>query len=116
MALSAHQKRLTYLRKRFLVEPYPIVAKGARRWIPTDSGLDAARKLRDDCAAAEGHFFWKQWGGVTPTTGGRLLDGRTHDEMPTQIPGALPEGYVHSVDHDRHKAAAKGQLRLDVVS
>jgi protein gp37 len=27
-------------------------------------------------------FFFKQWGGRTPKSGGRELDGRTWDEMP----------------------------------
>ena len=27
-------------------------------------------------------FFFKQWGGIRPKSGGRTLDGRTHDEMP----------------------------------
>ncbi|MGW6194757.1 DUF5131 family protein [Kribbella sp. NPDC055110] len=27
-------------------------------------------------------FFFKQWGGRTPKANGRLLDGRTWDEMP----------------------------------
>jgi protein gp37 len=27
-------------------------------------------------------FFFKQWGGVRKSKAGRLLDGRTHDEMP----------------------------------
>jgi protein gp37 len=40
------------------------------------------RQLRRDCAAAEVAFFFKQWGGRTPKAGGRLLDGRTWDEMP----------------------------------
>src|SRR5438045_3699621 len=39
--------------------------------------------LRDHCAVAEVPFFFKQWGGRTPKHGGRLLDGRTWDEMPT---------------------------------
>jgi protein gp37 len=30
-------------------------------------------------------FFFKQWGGPTPTSGGRLLDGRTWDELPTHV-------------------------------
>ena len=34
--------------------------------------------------------FFKQWGGPTPTSAGREVDGRTYDEMPT-VPGALPE-------------------------
>jgi protein gp37 len=27
-------------------------------------------------------FFFKQWGGVRKSKAGRLLDGRTYDEMP----------------------------------
>jgi protein gp37 len=39
-------------------------------------------ELRDRCQAAGVPFFFKQWGGPTPKSGGRLLDGRTWDEMP----------------------------------
>jgi protein gp37 len=38
--------------------------------------------LRDQCAAAEVPFFFKQWGGRTPKAGGRELQGSIHDEMP----------------------------------
>jgi protein gp37 len=38
--------------------------------------------LRDRCGAEGVAFFFKQWGGVRSKTGGRLLDGRTWDEMP----------------------------------
>lgn len=41
------------------------------------------RDLRDRCAEEEVAFFFKQWGGHRPKSGGRLLDGRTWDEMPT---------------------------------
>jgi protein gp37 len=27
-------------------------------------------------------YFHKQWGGRTPKAGGRMLDGRTWDELP----------------------------------
>lgn len=40
------------------------------------------RSLRDQCVVAGTAFFFKQWGGRTPKAGGRLLDGRTWDEMP----------------------------------
>jgi protein gp37 len=39
--------------------------------------------LRDRCNHERVAFFFKQWGGTRPKTGGRLLDGRTWDEMPT---------------------------------
>jgi protein gp37 len=40
--------------------------------------------LRDRCEADGVAFFLKQWGGRTPKSGGRELDGRTWDEMPKQ--------------------------------
>jgi protein gp37 len=41
------------------------------------------RELRDQCARQGVNFFFKQWGGRTPKAGGRELDGRTWDELPT---------------------------------
>jgi len=38
--------------------------------------------LRDQCLAQKVPFFFKQWGGVNKKKAGRLLDGRTWDEMP----------------------------------
>jgi protein gp37 len=50
------------------------------------------RELRDwsqDCGTA---FFFKQWGGHRPKTGGRLLDGRTWDELPANT--SMPDSSV----------------------
>jgi protein gp37 len=38
--------------------------------------------IRDQCQAAGVPFFFKQWGGPRPKSGGRLLDGREWNEMP----------------------------------
>ena len=38
--------------------------------------------IRDQCADAKVHFFFKQWGGKRKSKTGRELDGRTYDEMP----------------------------------
>jgi protein gp37 len=46
--------------------------------------LDHARHLRDQCAAADIPYFFKQVGGTRPTSGGVLLDGRTHKAFPLQ--------------------------------
>jgi protein gp37 len=45
---------------------------------------DWVRSIRDQCHAASVPFFFKQWGGVRKKQAGRLLDGRTHDEVPTR--------------------------------
>lgn len=42
------------------------------------------RDIRDQCIDSEVPFFFKQWGGRTPKSGGRELDGRTWDEMPSR--------------------------------
>ena len=38
--------------------------------------------IRDQCRRAGVAFFFKQWGGTNKKRSGRLLDGRTWDEMP----------------------------------
>jgi protein gp37 len=40
------------------------------------------RELRDRCQEEGVAYFFKQWGGRHPKSGGRDLDGRTWDEMP----------------------------------
>ncbi|WP_433417542.1 DUF5131 family protein [Microtetraspora malaysiensis] len=40
------------------------------------------KDIRDQCLDAGVPFFFKQWGGRTPKAQGRILDGRTWDEMP----------------------------------
>lgn len=38
--------------------------------------------VREQCARAGVPFFFKQWGGFLKSRNGRMLDGRTWDEMP----------------------------------
>lgn len=45
---------------------------------------DWVRSVRDRCVAAGVAYFHKQWGGRTSKAGGRILDGRTWDELPAQ--------------------------------
>jgi protein gp37 len=40
------------------------------------------RDIRDQCIRANVPFFFKQWGGKSKKKAGRLLEGRTWDEMP----------------------------------
>jgi protein gp37 len=41
-----------------------------------------ATEIRDQCEAAKVAFFFKQWGGIRPKSGGRLLDGREWNDYP----------------------------------
>ena len=47
---------------------------------------DWAREVRDQCVGAGVPFFFKQWGGRTPKSAGRLLDGREWSQFPTPPP------------------------------
>lgn len=50
---------------------------------------DWVRTIRDRCVRYEVPFFFKQWGGVQKSKTGRLLDGRTWDELPIEHGTAL---------------------------
>ncbi|MDE0102167.1 MAG: phage Gp37/Gp68 family protein [Bryobacterales bacterium] len=43
---------------------------------------DWVREIRSNCIENGVPFFFKQWGGVNKKRSGRLLDGRTWDELP----------------------------------
>lgn len=47
--------------------------------------LDWALKIRDFCNKADVPFFFKQWGGRTPKSGGRQLEGVEHNAMPAYL-------------------------------
>jgi protein gp37 len=44
--------------------------------------VDWVRNIREQCLAQNVPFFFKQWGGINKKKTGRLLDGKTWDEMP----------------------------------
>jgi hypothetical protein len=51
-----------------------------------------AVEILDQCRAAKVPFFFKQWGGRNKKRAGRVLNGRTWDEMPlrhTQPPNEV---------------------------
>lgn len=64
--------------------------KNEPRWVPREDRIDWVRSLRDQCTAAGVAFWHKQWGGPRPESGGRVLDGRTHDGMPDHVELAMP--------------------------
>jgi protein gp37 len=53
--------------------------------------------IRQQCTRANVAFFFKQWGGVNKKKAGRLLDGRTYDELP-----------IVSRKHDSHSRPLQG--------
>jgi len=47
--------------------------------------------IREKCHSSNVAFFFKQWGGVQKKRHGRILDGKTLDEMPSAI---AAKGYI----------------------
>jgi len=47
-------------------------------------------KVKKQCRAAKVPFFFKQWGGVRKSEAGRLLGGKTFDEMPARVTHPVP--------------------------
>ena len=41
--------------------------------------------IRDQCVAARVPFFFKQWGGRSPKTGGRKLEGKVWSQFPREL-------------------------------
>ena len=56
--------------------------------------LSWATDLRDKCNASSVAFFFKQWGGPRPKSGGRLLEGEEWNGFPWHI---VPQGILESV-------------------
>jgi len=47
--------------------------------------IDWVREIHDQCRKKNIPFFFKQWGGVRKKKSGRILDGKTWDELPLKI-------------------------------
>lgn len=74
-----------------LIGPLPNLPLGHIDWVIVggESGAGCrpmqknwVRAIRNQCRAVGTRFFFKQWGGVQKKRTGRVLDGRTWDDMP----------------------------------
>lgn len=74
-----------------LLEEIPMLDLGGIDWVivggesgPKSRPMNAnwVRLIRRECKGQHVPFFFKQWGGTRKKLAGRVLDGRTWDEMP----------------------------------
>ena len=79
-----------------LLGPLPSLSLDGMDWVIVggESGprarpmnADWVREIRSNCIENDVPFFFKQWGGTNKKKSGRLLDGRTWDEMPARSVG-----------------------------
>jgi len=89
--LAATPAAVKFLSCEPLIGPLPRLPLKLINWVIVggESGPKArpmkARWVEDiqrQCAREDVAFFFKQWGGVRKHTTGRMLNGRTYDEMP----------------------------------
>jgi protein gp37 len=89
--LRRTRARVKFLSLEPLLGPLPALELSSIDWVivggesgPGARPMDPAwvTDLRDQCVRAGVPFFFKQWGGRHKKRTGRLLDGRTWDEMP----------------------------------
>lgn len=57
--------------------------ESGRKARPMDA--DWVLDIMDQCSAANVAFFFKQWGGTNKKKTGRILNGKTYDEMPFNV-------------------------------
>jgi protein gp37 len=93
--LRASQAAVKFLSLEPLLGPLPRLNLNGIDWVIVggESGPGARPMLepwvvdiRNQCQRDGVPFFFKQWGGVNKKRAGRLLDGRTWDEMPISPP------------------------------
>ena len=89
--LKETEARTKFLSLEPLLGPLPSLDLSGIDWVIAggESGpgarpmhADWVRDIRDNCCASEVAFFFKQWGGIFKKRTGRVLDGRTWDQLP----------------------------------
>lgn len=60
-----------------------VIVGGESGWKPRPMDKDWVIDIRNQCMNSAVPFFFKQWGGTRKKETGRLLDGKTYDEMPS---------------------------------
>lgn len=59
-----------------------VIVGGESGHNPREMNPDWVIDIQDQCGKANVAFFFKQWGGKNKKASGRILNGRTYDEMP----------------------------------
>lgn len=92
--LRATQARIKFLSVEPLLGPIPNLKLEKIDWVIVggESGPGArpmeenwVLDIRDQCRNAGTAFFFKQWGGTNKRKNGRMLEGRTWDELPVEL-------------------------------
>lgn len=89
--LRKTKARVKFLSCEPLIGPLPKLKLKKIDWVivggesghkPRPMDAEWVLDIQDQCKKADVRFFFKQWGGRNKKAAGRLLNGRTYDEMP----------------------------------
>ncbi|MFT3675991.1 MAG: phage Gp37/Gp68 family protein [Chitinophagaceae bacterium] len=89
--LRKTRAKVKFLSLEPLIGPLPSLNLKKINWVivggesghrPRPMDPDWVIDIQDQCQKAKVAFFFKQWGGRNKKAAGRLLNGRTYDEMP----------------------------------
>ena len=90
-ALAKTDARVKFLSLEPLIGPLPnlklhkidwVIVGGESGFKPRPMKTDWVLDIQEQCEKSEIAFFFKQWGGFNKKKNGRILNGRTYDEMP----------------------------------
>ena len=68
-----------------LADIHWVIVGGESGWGARPMKIEWVREIFRACRKQDVPFFFKQWGGVRKDLTGRLLRGRTYDEMPVRV-------------------------------
>jgi protein gp37 len=89
--LRSTKARVKFLSLEPLIGPLPNLDLSSIDWVivggesghrPRPMDADWVLDIQQQCKKSDVAFFFKQWGGKNKKANGRLLNGRTYDEMP----------------------------------
>jgi protein gp37 len=68
-----------------LTDIHRVIVGGESGWGARPMEIEWVREIFRACRKQRTKFFLKQWGGLGKDLTGRLLRGRTYDEMPVRL-------------------------------
>ena len=89
--LRKTESKIKFLSLEPLISPLPnlnlekidwVIVGGESGHNPRPMNADWVIDIQEQCQKADVAFFFKQWGGKNKKKNGRILNGRTYDEMP----------------------------------
>ena len=99
-----------HLKKPDVCESRGLVQLSGKRWLPREDRIDWARDVRDACVGNGVKFFFKQWGGTVPKSGGKLLDGVAWEEYP-RLPIAVETKQMEVTNMGKAKNGSEAALK-----